>query len=261
MTPLTRSITAALLGVRLAVAGLASAAVTPRVSDDAKFFSPGAVEQANQKIREIYRDYGKDLLIETVLRVPADLQPKYKALGKTKFFADWAARRAEDSGCKGIYVLLCKTPGHLQIEVGRLTRQRGFTLEDRNRLVQKMLPLLVKKDQKNNDAALALAVDTIESTLRASLGKQTTSDGKPAKEAITQGSAKPRPTVPASHPPANRPDAGGSPSLWTWVLIGVGGVVVIWLLFAMLRAVTGGGAAGPGGSGGMGGGGGGGGGR
>src|SRR5690606_996016 len=102
MTPLTRFFIAAALTGWLTGAGLASA-TTPRVSDEGGFFSSAAIEKANQKIRDIYRDYEKDLLIETVPRIPAELQSRYKGLGRKRFFVDWAVKRAEESGCKGIY--------------------------------------------------------------------------------------------------------------------------------------------------------------
>ncbi len=247
MTPLTRSLSAAMLAGWLAGIGPASAAVTPRVSDEARFFSPDAVAKANQKIREIYRDYGKDLLIETVLRVPPDMQTKYKALGKRKFFAHWAIKRAEDSGCKGIYILLCKSPGHLQIEVGRSTRQRGFTLPDRDRLVQQMSPLLVKKNQMHNDAALMLAVDTIESTLRAKLGRQEIDNKKLEDDLNALDLLEPEPDTPEPLPPANPPEPAEGDLLWTWILVGAGVVVVLWLLSAVFRAIAVGGTSGGGG--------------
>ena len=144
---MTRLTHYALLGVLvgwLVGAAPASAAVAPKVDDQGKFFSAEAVEKANQKIREIYREFNKDLLIETVPKIPSDLEAKYKEQGKSKFFVDWADKRAKDASVNGIYVLLCREPPHLQVEVGTKTRQRAFTLQDRDRLVGKMVPLLKK---------------------------------------------------------------------------------------------------------------------
>ena len=61
-----------------------------------------------------------------------------------------------------------RQPGHLQIEVDRATRERGFPLTERDRLVQKLLPLL---KEKKYDAVLQEAVEVIASTLQANLGK------------------------------------------------------------------------------------------
>lgn len=240
MTPLTRSLTAALLGCWL-TGGAVAHATTPQVNDEGRFFSAAAVDKASQKINDIYRDYGKDLLIETVPRIPDDLQQRYKALGRRKFFVDWAMKRAEESGCKGVYLLLCKSPGYLQIYVGEVTRRRGFTLEDRNRLFHTMRPFLDKKDQKNNDAALMLAVNTVESTLRSNLGKRQPPDEKQeqGEAGMAEGPAKPASTASAPRASVDSPQAGEGLSLWTWILIGAG-VVVVWLLMALLRAMSGG---------------------
>src|SRR5262249_18863369 len=115
-------------------------AVGPGVRDEAKFFSADAVARANELTRELNRQYRTELVIETVARVPEDLQARYKKVSenkeeRNKFFRDWAAQRARNEGDKGIYILICKDPPHLEALVDRTTRQRTFTEEDRNRLV------------------------------------------------------------------------------------------------------------------------------
>ena len=123
-------------------AALPVAAAVPRVNDEGKFFSPVAVERADRKISDIAREFRKELLVETVPGIPDRLQEKYKELGKKAFFEGWAFQRGKDAGLNGIYILICKAPSHLQVEVGHATRQRAFTLEDRDRLVRKMAELL-----------------------------------------------------------------------------------------------------------------------
>lgn len=150
-----------------------SIAAVPKVADEGKFFSPEAIEKANQKLKEIKTEFGKDVLIETFPAVPADLDAKFKSLGKNEFFKQWAVRRAEGVWIEGIYVLLCKQPGHLQIEVDKETRAKAFTLADRDRLSEKMLALL---KEKKNDAALQEAIDAIQAALRANGVKKVASD-------------------------------------------------------------------------------------
>ena len=150
----------------------------PEIKDEAKLFSADALEKANQKIKEIYREHNKDLAIETVPGIPKDLQEKYKDLGKQKFFVEWAVKRAKDEGVKGIYVLICKEPAHLQIEVDKATRKKAFTLDDRDKLVKKMLAKFGdKKDDKRFDAGLLAGVDFVESTLRANAPRGSASAG------------------------------------------------------------------------------------
>src|SRR5207245_49014 len=69
---------------------------------------------------------------------PADLEGKFKELGKEKFFAEWARQRIKELGVNGVYVLVCKSPARLEAEVTENTRKKDFTLADRDRLVKKM---------------------------------------------------------------------------------------------------------------------------
>ena len=66
------------------------------VNDDGKFFSADAVARASQKIKDLYRDYQQDLLIDTVPLIPPALQSQYDKQGKKEFFLGWTHKRAED---------------------------------------------------------------------------------------------------------------------------------------------------------------------
>src|SRR5262245_38930457 len=90
------------------------AAATPGVRDEAKFFSSDTVAKADKVIGEMHRQYRTELVVDTVPKIPDDLQAKFKEQDKSKFFRDWAAQRAKDKGDKGIYVLVCKEPGRIE---------------------------------------------------------------------------------------------------------------------------------------------------
>ena len=135
-----------LLGL-LGAAGRAYA-LTPEVRDEAGFFKPQTVTRANEVIKQIKQRYKKDLLVETVRHVPEDKKqeatssdPKVKA----RFFADWAVRRARQEGVNGIYVLITREPGHVEVAVGNHTRA-VFPDEDRHRLAQILLSHFEKKE-------------------------------------------------------------------------------------------------------------------
>jgi uncharacterized membrane protein YgcG len=105
--------------VVMAVPG-GAAAVAPEIKDDAKFFSPEAVKKANADIREIMRRYGRDLLIETFPSAPADRLAKVKEMSsedRAKFFHTWAVERAEAAVVNGVYILVCKDPAHVRVEI------------------------------------------------------------------------------------------------------------------------------------------------
>lgn len=214
------------------------------VNDDGKFFSADAVERASQKIKDLFRDYQKDLLIDTVPEIPPSLKAQYDKEGKKAFFLGWSRKRAEDVKVKGIYVFLCRQPGHLEIEVDRLTRERGFPLAERDRLVQKLLPLL--KDKKY-DEALKEAVDVISSTLQSNLGKSRSATGGRAAPPAPRAPQRPVQGTPGL---GAKSATGGFP-LAGLLCLGVAGLVIVWLIFAVVRAFSRrGGYGGGGGSGG-----------
>jgi hypothetical protein len=216
----------------LSVAATSPGVLAAGVNDEGGFFSPGAVEKAEAKIDEIRRDYGKGMLIDTVANVPENQQAKYNELGKKDFFVAWARQRAEEARAKGIYILICRKPAHVQVEIDRATRANAFTADDRERLLKRMIPLL---REKQNDAALLQTVDLVAATLRANLGRR----------AAVAGGATRGENV-ARH---------GGGSSWGWIgiiaLVALGG----WLLMGVLRGASGmGGGPGFGGGGGGGGG-------
>ncbi len=154
----------AVLAGWLASAGVASAVFPPPVKDEGKFFTADELERANKKIRQIYTDFGCDVVVETVPAIPADLEAKYKELGRDKFFLQWAEKRAGELGVNGVYVLVCKSPGRVEVVVGGPTGKRRFAGGDRGRIVNKMLgPFRDKKF----DEGLTAALDFVETTLKA----------------------------------------------------------------------------------------------
>jgi uncharacterized protein len=158
----------ALLAGWLATAGRAAAVYPPPVKDEGKFFSAEALDKANRTIRQIYQRFEKDVVIETFPTIPADLEKKYKEEEKASFFNEWARKRAEELGVNGIYILICKKPGRVEVEVGNQTQKKAFTRNDRDRLVQGIL-----KDfkEKKFDEGLREGVEFIESAMRKNAGK------------------------------------------------------------------------------------------
>lgn len=128
MTPIIRRwlIPVSLLGW-LGMVGPASAVFPPPVKDEARFFKPETLEKAAKKIRDIYREFYKDVVVETFPAIPADLEKKYKEEGRSRFFADWAERRLDELGVNGVYILIVRDPRHLRVTENRQTRVKQFT--------------------------------------------------------------------------------------------------------------------------------------
>ncbi len=147
----------------------ASAAnVAPIIKDDGKFFSGDAVTKANKKIKEIAQTYDKDLLIETFPEIPESRKKDYNPEDKSKFFEKWARDQAHENAVNGVYVLICKKPSHLQVEVGNETQKKAFTRNDRDKLAKL---LIANFKEKKFDEGLLEAVDFYGTTLKEHLGK------------------------------------------------------------------------------------------
>ena len=200
-----------------------------------EFFSKSAREQATRKIQEIYRRFKVEVVIETFPSIPDTMRAQYKPEEKARFFRRWAETRATDEGLKGIYVLICKNPGHLQIEPDQVVRRKAFTLDQRDALVANATRLM---SQKQYDAALAEIVDGIEAALETDLGRR--------------GGALPAQRTPNAVPPGAAMQGSG---LLGWVCLAVVAILVFWLISAVTRMFRGGGAMPGGGPGGMSGGG------
>src|SRR5690349_17680222 len=88
-------------------------AVAPEIKDGAKFFSPEATRKANKEIREIAKNYDRDLLIETYPTIPGDQAERVKGMSRedrSQFFRNWAQDRAEAAVVHGVYILICREP-------------------------------------------------------------------------------------------------------------------------------------------------------
>lgn len=207
--------------VAVGLLGRPAVAAAPHVADEAGLFSPDAVAKADKAVKELQRQYHTQIVIETVAKIPAEFQTKLKEEGKEKFFRDWAAQRAQSEADKGIYILICKEPGHVEALVDRASRQKVFTFSDRDRLVRTMLEAF--RDKKF-DTGLLEGVQLIADTVRAN-------GGQPAPT-----------TQPAHSAPVPTNDGrgqSGQGSMMGWVCLGVAVLGGLWLVFAAVRALTG----------------------
>ncbi|HXY36051.1 MAG TPA: TPM domain-containing protein [Planctomycetaceae bacterium] len=140
-------------------------AVVPEVQDGAGFFKPETIAKVNDVLANIGKNHHKDLLIETYATVPADKVEAVKAMDKearAKFFQEWANSRAHRRRVEGIYVLITKDPGHIQVDVGRQTGKEAFPLKNRDHLRDILVDAFEKKEY---DRGLLEAAQYVEKTL------------------------------------------------------------------------------------------------
>jgi uncharacterized protein len=197
------------------------------VQDNAGFFGEDAVRQANFDLKDIKQKYGKDLLVETLPTLPAEVQSQINAQNRDKVYADWAQQRGRDAKLDGVVVLITREPSHLQIGVGNKTQQKAFSLKDRDRLRDQMLTSF---KQKQYDQGLLNAVGSYRQTLANNLG----GSGSSTQVEKTSPGAAPTPAPSGrdsdASPSNNR--GGGGISLWSLVIWGL-------VIFFVLRLIGG----------------------
>lgn len=208
----------------LMAAAPATAALVAEVRDDGNFFKPDAVRKANEIIKQIKDRHGKDLVIETYKEIPQDRKGDYRDESKAKFFDEWAQSRARSLEVNGVYVLICKDPSYLEVEVGNETRKKAFTTENRNHLRD----LLLKRFKaKEYDQGLIEGATYVRDTLDQNLGKK-----EERKE-------------------ERRQEAGGGwlSGIGGWICLALVVGLCVWVGIALIRALSGWGggyAGGPG---------------
>src|SRR5438552_1491112 len=231
----------------LVAAAMASAA-PPGVKDNARpaFFKPETVEKANQVIREIHDNYGKELVIETFTSVPQsdhDRVTRMSREDREKYFSEWANRLAREQRVNGIFVLICRSPGHVEVAVDRETEKKDFGPAN----VRELRSIFFDHLSKNNykpDEALLKGVEYVRDTLRSHHVNGT------AVAKASPGGAPPGPVKPANPGVVGQADErareGSGMGSGGWICVGLVALLGIWLIMGLVRAFTGAGRYGPG---------------
>lgn len=227
------------------------------IRDEAGFFSPSALSSAQESLKQIEARDKVTINIETHSTIPASKQAAFKALPKSEwstFYRSWIQElvRGDKAKSKGVFVLITKTPGHLEFAVPAELKQRGFNSSLQTGFSSKLL-----EDFRNKqfDQGLVSAVgylNTVTPTL---------------KPAAVKSAYNPRP-VRWANQPANRPQSlngqqaeredgavipaqqpvrhANSWGIWNWVILGG----VVWLVFivisSLIRSFSGGAGGGQG---------------
>jgi uncharacterized membrane protein YgcG len=144
-----------------------SKAAAVRVLDDARFFKPAAIRQADEQIADIHTRYQKDVFVETVATPPADRAPELKTLGRERFFAAWAEERMLASRVDGVYILICKDPSHVEVII---SQDAGEPFNDRFR--ESLRRTLVRRfDRRQYDKGLLEGVALVREQLDQALAE------------------------------------------------------------------------------------------
>ena len=207
------------------------------VRDNGKFFTPEAIGQAENRIAQIRDKYHKDVVIETYAEIPENKKTAYTAETKNQFYADWLRERADSEHLDGIFMLATKQPGHLQVGASKQILSAGlFTRDDRDNVRDSMLGSFKRKEF---DQGLLAGVNMIATALDEHSKTTHTSSGTGG--AVERG--------PASGPVGNVPVTGNHWGLFTWLIIGLVGYMILRAIMRMFTrpAFSSGGGYGPGG--------------
>jgi uncharacterized protein len=259
MTTTLRAALVALLGVAaFAPAALASKEPPPpskgemKVHDDAGLFSPESVVKAEAKFDGITFKSPTHLTVRTVKNVPSDRKRDFeKAKDSTEkrheFMAAWAKELAQAEGDRGVVVLVCDEARSIEVISDRQTDvNRQFSDADAKRVHEILSDGFKEANAAKTDdekrtvrgESLVRATDFVIAQLRNTSAPEATGSTHSDGGHETKKSA-------------------GMP-WWGWVLIVAGILLVVWVIVALIRAMSGnvygGGYGGYGGYGGGGGG-------
>jgi len=144
--------------------GGAASAASNGVRDEAHFFTKDAIDQADRIIQQIDQRFHKDVLVETLPSIPEELLGQYDPQNRDSFFRQWAERRAQQQGVNGVYILITRDPGRVEVAAGSNTERQAFEQADRNQLARDML---LDFRQRQYDKGLLAGVQFIEQRMNA----------------------------------------------------------------------------------------------
>lgn len=168
------------------------------VSDRAGMFGAEAVKLANARIMNISQHYKTPVIVETLAKLPGNKSAEVAAMSaadRRKYISRLAREWAHESRLDGIYVLICRRPGYVQIVVGPETLKKAFSAADRDELLEVLLTGM-RSDQ--HDDALAKGLDLIVARLRAN--REAAAKATPATARPKEGSSPPQHHAPVARP-------------------------------------------------------------
>lgn len=179
------------------------------IKDDGKYFSDDTKRKAVGIIDGIHKRWKKEVVVETLAKKP-DSAANLK---------EYARQRARERRVNGVFILACRDPKDIEVEVGEETRRKAFTLDDTNRLYD-----ILKKDFSKGkfDDGLIEGLNYVRDTMDKNLAS---------------GSAAPAPAPAGPNNHRGGPMHAGTNwlGLLCPILIVIG---VVWLVIGLIRAFT-----------------------
>ncbi|HVK08341.1 MAG TPA: hypothetical protein VM597_06140, partial [Gemmataceae bacterium] len=246
MTAYTRLLggLAVLAGLGLAAPARADAVLKDgvlTVHDDAGVFSPDGIKKAKDEFAKLHTRTGRVVTIETIAKLPDAERAKLEKLkddkaGQRKFWTDYAKTQAKEEKARGVFVLISRSPGHVEVLADEEMKRKGFEGRKVEALEESFVKALRESADKGlkdkpaeqvaiRDKALFAAVEYLEKNLPGTEADLKTPTGK---ERQASRNVEDQRGAPAKQ--------GGGMGIGGWVCLGVSVLLGVWLITALVRA-------------------------
>jgi uncharacterized protein len=195
------------------------------VHDHARLFSQEKIEQANSMIKDIEQKYHRDVTIETFEQPPSEKFAGLQKAGKNstaraRVFRDWMHERVKATGARGVYILISKNPGHVEVLSDDATSAKDFATAEELALAERFANDF---REKRFDDGLIVGLEQVGTTM---LAHQRIKPSRPV-------------AVPSANPEFKPPQQHNKGSIMGWICVLIGIAVACWVVFGLIRAMTG----------------------
>lgn len=216
---------ATLVCATVGVLGLANSAFAD-VRDNGRLFTPETVTEARTIIKDIEAKFKHSVTVETFATIPDDKKAAFDKAKKSKtdvehFYQQWVQDRAKAAGARGLFILISKTPGHVEVLPDRETRAHEFTNVDAQDLARQLVNDF--KDKKF-DSGLIAGLDSVRNTMQ-------------AHHRVVRQAPIAKPSANPEFKPEHPTEKGHSIMGTICVVIGI--VLLFWVIIGLIRSFTG----------------------
>lgn len=104
------------------------------VDDGGGMFSAEGIKKAKTILAEVHDHYLFEMTILTFKDMPAEKKKTFEKLTtpaeKQRLFNDWAVEEAKGRKARGVFVLVCRSPGYVHVIADKAIRDKGLTARD-----------------------------------------------------------------------------------------------------------------------------------
>ena len=149
------------------------------VVDKGNLFSEAGIKRAKEEFARLQSKTGRQAILETLLELPAAEAARYSKIDQKdtgavrQFWHDLAVSMAKTDQAHGVYILICRKPGYVEVLADKEMRTKGFDGAKERQLsadlVKAMRASATEKTEADkvaaHDRALLSAVEYLEKSL------------------------------------------------------------------------------------------------